>query len=404
MMAAHIAGLSLDTLRITAKTEWHMLRIIDGDGRIGHGEATLNGESGTLRSVARSRFPDLIGRPAQAAILATSGPPRTLAEAAILSALDMALLDLEAQAAGRPLHAHLSEPQDEPRGEPSAGPEDRTARREVRLYANINRRSEARTPASFAESALLAMGSGFDVFKLAPFDEVTVERCSSEPFASLMQPAFARIAAVREVIGPAGVLRIDCHWRFTGDVARYVIDRAADFAIDWVECPLPETPGTAGDIAALRRRAERRGIRLAGLENGIGAGAFRPFLEARAYDVIMPDVKYFGSLRALVAFGREVREAGASLSLHNPSGPVAHAASLHVAACLDENVHHEVQFAETPLFAEITSAPEAVALRGSVHPPDRVPGLGIALDNERIAQRSDPNHSFSIGAPTSPMR
>ena len=39
----------------------------------------------------------------------------------------------------------------------------------------------------------------------------------------------------------------------------------------------------------LRGLANDHGLRLAGLEEGIGIDAFAPYVEAGAYDVVMPD-------------------------------------------------------------------------------------------------------------------
>ena len=80
----------------------------------------------------------------------------------------MALLDLEGQALGQPIHALLGG----------------AVRQHVPLYANINRRTVERTPASFAASAAVAIAAGYTSFKLAPFDEITPERCAEGDIAS----------------------------------------------------------------------------------------------------------------------------------------------------------------------------------------------------------------------------
>ena len=65
-----------------------------------------------------------------------------------------------------------------------------------------------------------------------------------------------------------------------------------------------------------------------------GLEGFRPFLEAGIYDVIMPDVKYAGGLRELLRIGEFAAGLGVACSPHNPSGPIAHAHSLHLSAHL----------------------------------------------------------------------
>jgi galactonate dehydratase len=124
-------------------------------------------------------------------------------------------------------------------------------------------------------------------------------------------------------------------------------------------------------------------MRLAGLETGIGLEAFAPFLAVGAYDVIMPDVKYLGGLGLFAELGDLARRHGAVLSPHNPSGPVCHAASLHVACALAAVDSLEVQFDETPLFnALVGSAFEPPS--GGLAPVSQAPGLGVALDRAWI--------------------
>jgi galactonate dehydratase len=277
----------------------------------------------------------------------------------------MALLDLEGQRTGQPVHALLG-----------------GARRDkVLLYANINRRTTPRTPEAFAASARLAAGRGYGIFKLAPFDEITPEVCREDDFDALLELGLERIAAARAAVGAEATLRVDCHWRFDHAGALRMIDACSAFGLDWIECPVVEDVAAAAAIAALRRHSNGRGMRLAGLETGIGLAAFAPFLAAGAYDVIMPDVKYLGGLGLFAELGELARRHGAVLSPHNPSGPVCHAASLHVACALAAVDSLEHQFDETPLFDALVGSALAPP-RDGLAPVPQGPGLGVALDQE----------------------
>ena len=275
----------------------------------------------------------------------------------------MALLDIEGQARGLPIHALLG------------GAE----RRQIPLYANINRRTVERTPAAFAASAAVAIAAGYTSFKLAPFDEIDQARCAEGDIAPDLQHGLDRIAATREAIGPAATLRVDCHWRFDPKNAALMIDACRDFALDWIECPLPETPDAAEAIATLRKRAASHGCRLAGLETETSPAAFEPYLQAGSYDVIMPDVKYLGGLKGFKELAASAARQGAVVAPHNPTGPVCHAASLHVAAVLPELDSLEVQFDETPLFDALVGGPVSPVVAGEAAPPGG-PGLGVAID------------------------
>ena len=362
--AARIATAELQLLQITPKTVWAFLRLEADDGRIGWGEATIPNDVSGLRQAASAWIPALRGEPATPALADRFRRTGTaLTEAALVSSLDMALLDLEGQAQGQPIHTLLGG----------------AVRQHVPLYANINRRTVERTPASFAASAVVAIAAGYTSFKLAPFDEINQARCAEGDIGPALQPGLDRIRATREAIGAAATLRVDCHWRFDLKNAALMIDACRDFALDWIECPLPETPDAAAAIATLRKRAAGHSCRLAGLETETSPAAFEPYLQAGAYDVIMPDVKYLGGLAGFRELAASAARQGAVVAPHNPTGPVCHAASLHVAAVLPELDSLEVQFDETPLFDELVGGLVSAVVAGAAALPAG-PGLGVVID------------------------
>jgi galactonate dehydratase len=226
--------------------------------------------------------------------------------------------------------------------------------------------------------------AGFDSLKIAPFDEVTPEVCASGKGAAAMRAGLARIAAAREAAGPARRLMVDCHWRFDEATAAQLIDAVAEHTLHWIECPLPETTANIPALVRLRHRATARGIRLAGMEEGVGFASFRPFCEAGCYDVMMPDVKYIGGLRQMLYCASELARYGVEISPHNPSGPIAHAASLHASAAMSAFDMLELQFDESPLFHGLVGGalPEP---RGGGSAVPEAPGLGVRLAADALA-------------------
>jgi galactonate dehydratase len=91
-------------------------------------------------------------------------------------------------------------------------------------------------------------------------------------------------------------------------------------------------------------------MRLCGLETSIGVHGYEPFLSAGAYDLVMPDIKHAGGYRAILEIAKRAQHYGVATSLHNPSGPIAHAASLQLSAVLPGTERLEIQFDESPLF------------------------------------------------------
>jgi galactonate dehydratase len=121
---------------------------------------------------------------------------------------------------------------------------------------------------------------------------------------------------------------------------------------------------------------------LAGLEELTSPRAFERWLAQGAYDVVMPDVKYAGGIRALVAIGALCAKHGAACAPHNPSGPVAHAASLAACAAMPAFRVLEHQVDETPRFFAIAGEGLPAPRDGASALPAG-PGLGLEPDLRR---------------------
>ena len=335
------------------------------DGVVGYGEASLNGQEDAVLAAFKARA-DLVIRHAAAALPERLQPgicrrwprrrqPRPLIRRHGIFRRAGAASRLPRRWAGRGVKI-------------------------VRVYANINRRTRDRSPTGFAASVSAARAAGHEAFKIAPFDEADAERCASGEGREAVAPGLARIAAVHSAIGSRRLM-IDCHWRLDATTAAYVIDAAAELGIYWIECPIPEITVNLPAIRALRERANRLGVNLAGCETMVREQGFRPFLEARAYNVIMPDVKYAGGLRTILALEEAAACVETVVSLHNPTGPVCHAVSLQVSAALREPDLLEMQFDETPIFDSLQSRALPAARDGCVSLPT-FPGTGLLLDAE----------------------
>jgi galactonate dehydratase len=328
-------------IQVSGKTRWIFVRLTLQDGTAGCGEASLAGqESAVLAAAGRLDARIRAACTAAPGDFAAAEVPSTLAEAAAVSAVDQALWDLHGKRTARTVADLLGG----------------VCRQQIDLYANINRRTELRTPEGFAQSARDALAAGHVAIKLAPFDEVTVARCTAGDGPAAMQAGLARIAAVRAAIGPQRRLMVDCHWRFNETAARAMVRACTEFDLYWIECPLPEVDSQIDALVRLRKQANEQGIRLAGLEQGIRYAAFQPYCDAGAYDVMMPDVKYIGGLQEMLHAADRFARLGIAFSPHNPTGPVCHAASLQLSAAAASFDMLETQFDESPLFRQLIRA------------------------------------------------
>lgn len=355
-------------VRVSGKTCWIFVQLLQADGSVGQGEASLSGQEAAVMAAAQRHCARILqASTGEPGAWAAAFVPASLAEAALVSAVDQALWDLHARRNGRCVADVL--------GARRRGP--------IAVYANINRRTEPRSPQGFARSARDALAAGHVAFKLAPFDEVSPAVCAAGEGVAAMQAGLARIAAVREAVGPGRRLMVDCHWRFDEATATALVHAAAGFDLHWIECPLPEDDAHIAALVRLRRLANARGIRLAGLEQGVRFDAFRPYCEAGAYDVMMPDVKYAGGLREMLYCAERFRAYGVQFSPHNPTGPICHAASLQIAAAAASFDMLEMQFDESPLFDQLVSGDFGPVVDGHCQLPDGA-GLGVALQTRPL--------------------
>ena len=125
-----------------------------------------------------------------------------------------------------------------------------------------------------------------------------------------------------------------------------------------------------------------RGVELAGLERGSLLEAFLP--GADAYDLMMPDVKYVGGLTETLHLAAELRKRGMRVPLHNPTGSVCHAVSLHVSAVIDSDLPLKIQWGEAPLLFDLANPALPQPYSGRSAPPTGA-GHGAALPVSKLS-------------------
>jgi galactonate dehydratase len=245
----------------------------------------------------------------------------------------------------------------------------------IRLYANINRHVQDRSPEGFAFAAQSAVSQGFAGVKLAPFDEVAGSTRRRTGSHAAWQPGVARVRAVREAIGPAVELMVDCHGRFDAAEAVRVAEALAGVDLLWFEEPVPDS-----QIDALARVTAEVSTATASGENLYGVEAYGPFLTRRVVDVLMPDVKHDGGLLDTKIISESACMSGLQIAPHNPSGPVSTAATAQVASTLVDLMHLEYAWGEADWRAELLDPPERIE-DGHLILPDG-PGLGHRLNDQ----------------------
>jgi galactonate dehydratase len=284
-----------------------------------------------------------------------------LLEATAFSAVEQALWDLTGKALGAPVYELLGG----------------ALRKQLPVYANINRATTDRTPAGFAKTAALAIQEGFRTIKAAPFDGFPKLSAPADQIAKAADLGIACIEAMRKAIGPEMALFIDCHSNFDVKLATEVAARLEPQNLGWYEEPV--APTKIGETVEIRKAIKQR---MAGGESLFGVEGFAPLCRNKAVEVIMPDVKHCGGIQE----GRNIAALAGlenvKVAPHNPSGPVATAASVQWCAAIPNFEILEFQWNEVPWRGDLIDPPERF-VSGSIAVPDG-PGFGISLNDKLV--------------------
>jgi len=359
-----IAAMEIFTINVTARTNWIVIRLKTNNGVTGLGEASLGRrrdlpELRTFYAMVDGESPFAIQQYRLRGWQLASRGDRNMATA--FSAIEQALWDISGKAIGIPVYQLLGG----------------IIHTQLPVYANINRATTVRTAAVFADKAQLAINDGFTAIKAAPFDGFPALSASSSDLQRARDAGIDSVMAMRAAIGDDMQLKIDAHSFFDVDLAISIAEELEPANLSWYEEPI--APADVAGTAIIHNAINQP---LAGGEFLFGMEGFGPLCDAQAVDVIMPDVKHCGGLLEAQRIAVLAEHNGISVSPHNPSGPVATAASVSLAAVLPNFEILEYQWGEANWRSELIYPPEEI-INGSMAVNHR-PGFGIEL-NDRLA-------------------
>lgn len=361
-----IRDITCTVINATVQTNWVFVFVHTDEDLVGVGEATLDGHEAHVVAELGVAKREFLGKSADEIVRLCRPLPGAFAglvTAAVTSGIEQALWDIKGRSLDVPVVQLLGG----------------AHRRRIRTYANLNRSMHSdRSIGAFGAAAAAAVADGFTAVKIAPFDGLRWEPEQDRRARRLIDLAAERVHVVRSAAGPEVDVLIDCHGRMNPRTATVVLREFENASPYWVEAPVPE-----GDVDAWRRVRRATSMRLAGGEFLMGLEANRRFLARSGVDVLMADVKYCGGIAALQAIARIAESYGVELSPHNPSGPVATLASVHVAANAPNVPILEYAWGEIDWRSQLAGGAERLEA-GSLEVPT-APGLGIDLDAKILA-------------------
>jgi L-alanine-DL-glutamate epimerase-like enolase superfamily enzyme len=187
----------------------------------------------------------------------------------------------------------------------------------------------------------------------------------------------ARVREARESLGPEVALMVDAHGTWSVREAQRFARKVADCDLAWLEEPV--SPDNVAGQAEVRAATD---IPIAAGETEQTRFAFRDLIEARAVDVLQPDVAIAGGITETLRIAALAATHGHTLAPHLWGGALLFASGLHLAVATPCVTTLEFSRGENPLLHDLIEEPFEL-VDGHVLAPER-PGLGVTLRRDVV--------------------
>jgi len=342
-------------------------------GIVGIGEAGLGGGA-TATVIAKDLAPMLVGEDPlmieglwQRMFARTRQYGRRGVVMQGISGIDIALWDIAGKVAKMPVYQLLG-----------------ACRDRVEAYASGGFYQEGKSAADLAGEAEGYRARGFRGMKMKigrnPSTQTHLRElignkgfCEVDPEEDL-----ARVAAVRQALGPHAKLMVDVNCAWSPAFAIEMGRAMEPYNLYWIEEPV-----ATDDIEGSARVADALATPIAGYETEMGLYAFRELISRGAVDIVQLDIAWSGGFSE----GRRIAAyAGAHhrmVAPHAFAGAVLLVASLHFAAAIPNGLVLEWDQNPNAIRDELLKEPLRLESDGTVKVPER-PGLGIELDRGAV--------------------
>jgi len=345
------------------RTNWVFVKVYTDEGITGIGEGTLEYKENALCGAVEDLKRYLIGKSPfdieahyhnmyrdaywrGGAVLMSA-----------ISAVEMALWDISAKSLNVPIYRLLG-----------GKVNDR-----VKIYVN-GWFAGAKTREEFADKAKETVKKGIKAMKWDPFGNAYMNISNA-----MLDTALRNVAAVREAVGNEIDLLIEGHGRFDVPTGIKIAKELEQFKPMFFEEPVP--PDNLDALAAVR---EKSPVAISAGERLYTRRSFKELFEKRAVDYIQPDISHAGGIMECRKIAAMAEAYYIPFAPHNPSGPVANAATLQLAACTPNFEILEIMISDVEWRKDITT--EALEYEdGYIKIPDK-PGLGLELNEEESAK------------------
>ena len=353
------------------RTNWVFVKVYTDEGITGVGEATLEYKEKALFGAVEHIKEYLVGK-----------NPLTIERhwhdiyrdaywrggavlMSALSAVEMALWDILGKSLNVPVYQLLGG----------------KVHDEVRIYVN-GWFSGAKEPHEFAEKAKIAKERGVSALKWDPFGKSYLDISNKD-----LDKALNCVASVREAVGNDVDLLIEGHGRFNITTSVKIAKELEQFKPMFFEEPVPPD-----NLDALREVKDKSPVAIAAGERLYTRWDYRPMFDKMAADYIQPDISHAGGIMELKKIASEAESRYIPFAPHNPSGPVANAATLQLAASCPNFSILEIMYSDVTWRKDVTT--ESLSYKdGYIKIPDKI-GLGIEINEEECEKHPYQPHTL----------
>ncbi len=350
-----------------------IVKVETDEGIIGWGESGLSSRELAVAEVIRTYAPFLIGKnPMNIGALWQEMYRSNYFEGgrvltAAISAIDIALHDIKGKALGVPVYQLLGGKQ--------------------RDYVPLFATTSAPMGPKLIEDAKLLIDQGWNVIRTwmhAPNDRDEQGARIFEPRESIGQTA-KWLTKLREEVGPDPVIGIDYHHRLNVAEAASFCQRMPHGTLDYLEEPIRDETPEAYEV--LRKMTD---IPFAIGEEFSNKWAFLPYIERGITQFARIDVCNVGGLTEAMKVAGLCEAHYIDLMPHNPLGPICTAATVHMAAAVQNFSWMEIRSSPTEElgFYDPDLFPVQCQQDGPRMLIPEVPGLGVEF-NEELASRQE---------------
>lgn len=353
------------------RTNWVFVKVYTDEGISGVGEGTLEYKEHALVGAIEHIKNYLIGK-----------DPRNIEKIyhdiyrdtywrggavlmSALSAIEMALWDILGKKLGVPVYQLLGGKVND----------------KVRIYVN-GWFAGAKEPEEFATKAKEVVARGITALKWDPFGKNYLQISNQD-----LNKAIQCVKAVREAVGPNVDLLIEAHGRFDVPTGIKIAQEMAKFNVMLLEEPVPPN-----NLEALKAVRDKSPVAISAGERLYTRFDYNELFKLRACDYIQPDISHAGGIMELKKLAAIAEAHYIPFAPHNPSGPIANAATLQIAACCPNFCILEIMYSDVEYRKFITNE-NLKYENGFIYIGDK-PGLGIELNEEECLKHPYVEHNL----------